>query len=648
MSAGFAPSLSLLLSVAATSLCCLLLSELRLTVDRNVTLIDESARSPSQKSWCLPDDALIEASMAVQVPFVIFEVKLAGEDGMPTGLANLEFDNVIQEAAKFSKFLTGAAAFNSHKLATLPYWAEHPSFARMFGLDQGSFLDDIVYDTSALVEKPARTSLIPASVNTFETSETSDNNWTASLSLSGVLSSGSNKETSTTGLKRKEINKAKSASIAPKKPARVEPKSYFANERTFIQWISASLMLLAVSSIMLGYGDGKYFMGSAVICFSAVFLVLYSTFTYFRRIRLLTSGKPYGYIDFVGPAIVAVGVTVGVSIVLADFIEASTGSSASKGSSNQEVLREEAGACFRNSIEGMNTLQYQPSDVIVDVGRNALLVASTQEIVSHPMGSIGMGGPPSQLVEIPNSELEGLTSIGDRLFALSEGPQKTELIELAWTSAGSLELQTRWTISDVASQAEGLTFVPKQKTSNGLSAAADSEPEGRLYIAVDGLIHSYEVPSRADSSVSSGTPDEASSPPLTRVNSLNMKLILNDLGNEDKIAAMHYFEGVTYLLHDNRKVVHAWNLETGEFLAEIPLPRTKNFSDQWEGIALERRHFGQQPAGSLRGSNSADATALILHLTLDTPPQIWTFRVEEGQSRGSFTLPDCAAAGEQN
>ena len=31
-------------------------------------------------SWCLPDDALIQATMATQVPYVVFEVKLAGED----------------------------------------------------------------------------------------------------------------------------------------------------------------------------------------------------------------------------------------------------------------------------------------------------------------------------------------------------------------------------------------------------------------------------------------------------------------------------------------------------------------------------------------------------------------------------------------
>jgi uncharacterized membrane protein YidH (DUF202 family) len=39
--------------------------------------------------------------------------------------------------------------------------------------------------------------------------------------------------------------------IAAKKPARVEPKSYFANERTFIQWISAGLLLLTLSAAIL-------------------------------------------------------------------------------------------------------------------------------------------------------------------------------------------------------------------------------------------------------------------------------------------------------------------------------------------------------------------------------------------------------------
>ena len=52
--------------------------------------------------------------------------------------------------------------------------------------------------------------------------------------------------------------------------------------------------------------------------------------------------------------------------------------------------------------------------------------------------------------------------------------------------------------------------------------------------------------------------------------------------------------------------------------------------------------------GGLRGfqghSHEDDGNSHVLvHLALDTPPQIWTFAVKEGPTRGSWVLPDCAA-----
>jgi hypothetical protein len=31
-------------------------------------------------------------------------------------------------------------------------------------------------------------------------------------------------------------------------------------------------------------------------------------------------------------------------------------------------------------------------------------------------------------------------------------------------------------------------------------------------------------------------------------------------------------------------------------------------------------------------------------LTLDSPPEVWSFRVNEGDTSGQIVLPDCAAA----
>lgn len=596
-----------------------------------------------------------------KVPFNVFEVKLAGVDGMPPGLSTLISEGVIEETPKFSKFLTGAATFN--RVSTLPYWAKHPSFGPMFGLDRkqskdssgdySSPLDDMCYHL----------------MSPFSSSSPNE----------GSSSSNSDKSTLARSLQKLKgaVGAGKTVNIAEKKPVRVEPKSFFANERTFIQWISAGLLLLTVSTIMMG--NGEYFRTSALISLSALILVGYATFVYFRRIRLLTSGKGYGYVDHVGPVLLAAGVGIGVFIVFVDVIRASEmfnwgfadrrsllvdSSSYSSsgvrrlGISSLPTMYEEPGKCFQHSLTGLNSLKYQPKDAIIDEGTNALLVASTQEIVSHPLLQ-DEGNKPVTLLKIPNTELGGLTSVGDRIFALSGGPERTELIELAWAWRGGMEVTARWTIHESPSQTEGLTFVPDIMTT---TTTTKDEPHGQLYMDVNGMIHSYQVPRRGD---------DAKNSHLIRLDSINMKLIhRHQQDDDDKIASMHYFEGVTYILHSNRKVLHAWDMETGEFLVEIPLPRLENNNissndNQWTGITLERRRRRRfvepkdSSSSSLRGSyadSSADAddddsSTLLLHLTSDAPPQIWTFAIKEDQSsssssssRGRLTFPDCAAA----
>mmetsp|Transcript_9608 Transcript_9608/g.17511 ORF Transcript_9608/g.17511 Transcript_9608/m.17511 type:complete len:1013 (+) Transcript_9608:366-3404(+) len=574
---------------------------LRLTIDRSVTLIDETTRSPGDKPWCLSDDALIKSSMTTQVPYVVFEVKLAGEDGMPTELAKLETEGVIQEKAKFSKFLTGAAAFNAHKVQTLPYWAETESFADMFGLDESStetYLLDSSDDLGDDIERKL------ASDPTALEKRASDR----------------------TALKKRKGTENQKIEIAPKAPARVEPKSYFANERTFIQWISASLLLLTISTIMMGYGTNAPGSSSTVvfgagikICCGAVLIVLYATFVYFRRIHLLSNGKPYGYVDFAGPLILAVGVTIGVIILLVGFIQSNPNAS-----TREQFLHQAEGKCVMQSMAGIHPLEYQPSDALVV--NNTLLVVSNQQVMSHPLDGETR---PSQLAEIPNSDLEGLTRVGDRIFALSEGPQQTELIELAWTAGGGMEEKARWKVSD-SLQAEGLAFVPDLRNDDS------SKPQGRFYIDVDGAIHTFAVPD-LEVNVTSSNGTEVL--PLLHLSSINMKLINQGLNSSStKISGMYFFEGVTYLLHDNVEIIRAWDFETGELLAQIPLPKVSGgFSNQWEGIALERRIVG----GSLRGSNDG-SSSLLLHLTLDSPPQIWTIEVQEGATKGSLVYPNCA------
>lgn len=399
--------------------------------------------------------------------------------------------------------------------------------------------------------------------------------------------------------------------------------SYFANERTFIQWISGGLLLVTVAALVLDFQSdraGSLAVGFALTCCASV-IVCYATFVYYRRVHLLRSASPYGYIDVFGPILLAGSVLIGVVILLIYFYETQGETNAihdgtSKTTTWRPTITTKAGTCTQHGLNGISLFEYQPSDVFVDSTKDFLLVPSLARITSIPKSHSG-NGTVSVLAEIPGADLEAVTSDGHRVFAVSEDDKNSRVFEFKW-NAGNLEQVQELRIP--TNRVEGIAYVPAP---DGL--------KGKLYVAgnnVDskgqtvGIVDVYSLPPM------SSLQNMSSSSELTPQR-LNNRLINQGLDNS-KIGALYYFEDLLYILHDNAKVVRVWNIEHGTLLAEWNLPFVEGgFAKQWEGMALERNPW---------------SLSLTLHLALDSPPQVWSLAVEEGNVPGSLILPKCAAA----
>jgi SPX domain protein involved in polyphosphate accumulation/uncharacterized membrane protein YidH (DUF202 family) len=601
-------------------------NSLRLTVDRGVTLFNEVSKTTYDGSWCLSDNdcATSGPHLVKKVPYAIFEVKLSSSE-MPAVIQAMEDQGIIVKAEKFSKFLTGVAAFNASKVDKLPYWTDYPAFTSLFN---------------------------PASPGALEFDQRSSTDSSRSNSIVGSRSmkqrtKSSRHQASRTKDPDQVLAKAKKMKqpprVVPKTPVRVEPKSYFANERTFIQWISGALLLVTVSAIILDFeaqNGAKLKAGFAMIVCAAL-LVCYATFVYFRRLKLLSSGSPYGYIDRVGPVLLACSVLVGVVVLsFYYFYRAGFGDEAVP---TQVTLYAKSGECTQHSIQGVSLLEYQPSDVIVDTKRNLLLVPSLSQITGIQMEVNEDNAQPLKILgEVPGADLECLTYVGDRLFAVSEGPQNSRLIEFEW----SLLLGQVQELEIPTPNVEGIAFVPDSEGGTG----------GKLYVAgnkppldsssfTSGIIDVYQVPSKTLQADNGGEVVALSH------NRLNNNLLNNGLA-DSKIAALNYFEGVLYILHDNAQVVRAWDIEAGKMLSEWKLPFVEGgLNKQWEGLALERRGGATGPQDALNSGGSGRRglralaslpNSLIMHLTLDSPPQVWSLAIQEGATKGEFILPDCA------
>ncbi|KAI7866184.1 hypothetical protein BDF14DRAFT_1687727, partial [Spinellus fusiger] len=87
---------------------------------------------------------------------------------------------------------------------------------------------------------------------------------------------------------------------------RVEPKVFFANERTFISWLQFCALLLTVALNLLNFGDDtSRFVGAAFIGLTAT-VAIYSLYRFERRAWMINNHIDGRYDDLWGPAVLCV------------------------------------------------------------------------------------------------------------------------------------------------------------------------------------------------------------------------------------------------------------------------------------------------------------------------------------------------------
>jgi hypothetical protein len=355
---------------------------------------------------------------------------------------------------------------------------------------------------------------------------------------------------------------------------------------------------------------------SLVVC--GFIIVCHASWVYCRRVNLMASGQPYGYVDHVGPAILAVAALFGTSVIVLYFI--SVVNVPVRIALPRQAIVPALGICDQYSLQDTSPLELQPSDALVDAGNDLLIIPSLSQILGLPISTVNVSQP-TILAEVPEMDFEAVTFVGDRLFAVSEGPKSSMLFEFTWFANTFVHVQT---FKIQAALVEGMAFVP-DSSGGKLYIAGNEAVPGATTGSTSGVVYIYDVPAAAAAPVPSGTAAAA----ITSRKRLNANL-MNEGLVDSKIGSLYYFEDVLYILHDNSRIVRAWDVKKGTILAEFFVPYVGGgYSLQWEGFALQRTSDG----------------ALKMYLTLDTPAQVWTLLVQENATAlGSLILPECAAA----
>lgn len=97
-------------------------------------------------------------------------------------------------------------------------------------------------------------------------------------------------------------------------PVRVEPKVFFAAERTFLSWLEFSIILGGIATTLLNFGDVVSFYSAIAFVVIASVSLLYSGGLYLWRVTMIRKRRAARYHDKIGPTTLCLGLLVAIAL----------------------------------------------------------------------------------------------------------------------------------------------------------------------------------------------------------------------------------------------------------------------------------------------------------------------------------------------
>ncbi|KAJ5894963.1 Vacuolar transporter chaperone 1 [Penicillium taxi] len=97
-------------------------------------------------------------------------------------------------------------------------------------------------------------------------------------------------------------------------PTRVEPKVFFANERTFLSWLNFTVILGGLAVGLLNFGDRIGRISAVLFTLIAMAAMIYAVFTFHWRAQSIRRRGQSGFDDRFGPTVLAVALLCAVVV----------------------------------------------------------------------------------------------------------------------------------------------------------------------------------------------------------------------------------------------------------------------------------------------------------------------------------------------
>ncbi|ODV89059.1 hypothetical protein CANCADRAFT_133363 [Tortispora caseinolytica NRRL Y-17796] len=300
-------------------------ARVRISLDTELAMIREDSwdgHRRAGKNWRRMDIGVdypfsqLRDSEITRFPYAILEVKLQTQMGQepPEWVRDLVASHLVEAVPKFSKFIHGTATLMPDKVELIPYWLPQ------MDVD----IRKPVISTNVLISRPGYDEEETAGDANNGAVAGNDNNNNAD-ETSPLLGNGSRNSPpgfwgritkvivnhfvpSEEELDRLPLSKSTFTRriVAPPGklicvPVRIEPKVYFANERTFLSWLEISILLGSIAAGLIKVGSPAIIPIAFGFFITAVSSMLYSIGLYIWRVYMIRERRAVSYDDNIGP-----------------------------------------------------------------------------------------------------------------------------------------------------------------------------------------------------------------------------------------------------------------------------------------------------------------------------------------------------------
>eukprot|EP01025_Chloroclados_australasicus_P013149 TRINITY_DN16244_c1_g3_i4.p1 TRINITY_DN16244_c1_g3~~TRINITY_DN16244_c1_g3_i4.p1 ORF type:complete len:776 (-),score=44.15 TRINITY_DN16244_c1_g3_i4:1270-3597(-) len=330
-------------------------SSVRITFDSDMRIIEDYL---SDNFWCRDLESRANRSQFEKFEYCIMEIKLQKE--VPQWLEEITQSCHVVPAQGYSKFLHGIAVLNHSHLQDLPYWIQNISGkvhtldiqqmarrASTSNSDYYSVKDDATPSVDFYSDSNRNTNQIPlnwqvpSSPSVIDTGSTSK---CEGVDVQVFIDQPSEKDQKDdkiqTPFQQDQGQSGTSQNSKITIRTRVEPKVFFANERTFLSWLMLAILIVFASLSLINqqvlmYGNEQEGMlqrcrtagqseiqceagllSGAIMAPAGILVIAYALYMYRRRTFQILRREVTKYDDQVGPILITI---VLVSIMILSY-----------------------------------------------------------------------------------------------------------------------------------------------------------------------------------------------------------------------------------------------------------------------------------------------------------------------------------------